>query len=682
MLRHVLLAATFLTLDSLSIRSAVAATYELGDVAARVDLSVTYGASFRMEQRDPAIVCIANGGAAFGCNADDGTLNYRRGLAGNAVKLTGEIEFDYGPVGGFMRAVAFRDFENYEGRRERTPLVGGARELIGSAVDVLDLYGTYDFGSGARGGQVRVGKQVLNWGESTFIGNGINVVNPVDVSKLRVPGARLQDALVPVPLISTSLGITPTLAAEAFYQVEWDEVTLEPVGSLFSTTDLVGAGGRRFTLGFGSVSDLGDVNPGLGSPGAGGRFDRDFLAVPRTADVNPSDGGQFGLALRVLLPRLNDTEMGLYFVRYHSRLPVVSTTTGSRAGAGNAIAAGVAGSCFAGVQAGCPVPVAGTAGNAAASISVGSGAGRAGGADAADASATRGVTAVTNTPAYGPEALSRAVTDLYARTAGYFASYPERINLFGLSFNSLLPNGIALQGEVSHRRNVPLQIDDVEILLATVTPIATLDPAALDNQITRGRALGPRELVRGFIRRDVTQIQITASKVLGPAFGSDELLLVGEVGWQHVHNMPAKSWLRLEGPGTFTSGNPAQALGPGVDPAKPLGGAHPGKGAEPISKFADADSWGYRIAGRLKFNNAIGSVNLMPNVSWIHDVEGNTPLPAGTFQQGRKAVSIGLTATYRQQWTADVTYTTFFGSGRYNLLQDRDFVEARLEYSF
>ena len=45
---------------------------------------------------------------------------------------------------------------------------------------------TFEFGDAAV--DVRLGKHVLNWGESTFIQNGINAVNPFDVSKLRVPG--------------------------------------------------------------------------------------------------------------------------------------------------------------------------------------------------------------------------------------------------------------------------------------------------------------------------------------------------------------------------------------------------------------------------------------------------------------------------------------------------------------
>ena len=36
--------------------------------------------------------------------------------------------------------------------------------------------------------ELRFGRQVLSLGESTFLPNGINVVNPVDLSKLRGPG--------------------------------------------------------------------------------------------------------------------------------------------------------------------------------------------------------------------------------------------------------------------------------------------------------------------------------------------------------------------------------------------------------------------------------------------------------------------------------------------------------------
>ena len=74
-------------------------------------------------------------------------------------------------------------------------------------------------------------------------------------------------------------------------------------------------------------------------------------------------------------------------------------------------------------------------------------------------------------PAFA-SAVKAATTDAYAKTARYQVEYPEDIKLYGISFNTTLPgSGVALQGEVSHRQDVPLQIDDLELLLATLEPL-------------------------------------------------------------------------------------------------------------------------------------------------------------------------------------------------------------------
>jgi hypothetical protein len=194
-----------------------------------------------------------------------------------------------------------------------------------------------------------------------------------------------------------------------------------------------------------------------------------------------------------------------------------------------------------------------------------------------------------------------------------------------------------------------------------------------DNQITNGTAAGLSTYIPGYIEKDVSQVQMAMTKLFGPTFGADQFMLVSEVGLTHVHGMPDKSDLRLEGPGTYTSGNEAQS-----EP----GGAHAGKAAEPSDAFADADSWGYRAVAKLDFNNAIGSVTLSPRIAWAHDVNGNTPGPGGSFVEGRKAITFGLGAGYQSTWSADLSYTDFFGAGRYNLINDRDFVALNIKYSF
>ena len=282
-----------------------------------------------------------------------------------------------------------------------------------------------------------------------------------------------------------------------------------------------------------------------------------------------------------------------------------------------------------------------------------------------------------NNPALGALFAKAYATNEYAQTAQYLIEYPEDIKLIGASFNTTLGgSGVALQGEISHRLDVPLQVDDLELLFAALGP---LDPGlAAYNQLANvtdpTKYASPFEqYLQGYKRLDVSQVQATATKLFCPTFGADQFVLVGEVGVTHVHDMPSKSELRFEGPGTYISGNAI------------LAGAHAPTAAgkyEDSSHFADATSWGYRMVGKLDFNNAIGAVTLSPRVAWSHDVNGITPGPGGSFLEGRKAITFGLGADYQNTWSADLSYTDFFGAGRYNLVNDRDFLALNIKYSF
>jgi len=158
--------------------------------------------------------------------------------------------------------------------------------------------------------------------------------------------------------------------------------------------------------------------------------------------------------------------------------------------------------------------------------------------------------------------------------------------------------------------------------------------------------------------------------------GASQLVAVIEAGMTHVDGMPSKTsggpngqGLRLNGPGTSVSGNEA------------LAGRHFGE-VEPLNRFADADSWGYRAAFRLDYLGLIGAWNVSPRLVWAQDVDGTTPGPGGNFVDGRKAATFGVLGSYQSQLELDFSYTTFFGAGRYNELTDRDFLSATIRYSF
>jgi len=575
-----------------------AVDYQSGDFKISWGNTISYGAAWRVAERDKRIIGLTNGGLAYSVNGDDGNLNYDKGLISNAAKLTSEIEVSYKNFGAFVRGFGFYDYENEKGDRARTPLSKGALDRVGSRAELRDAFLWFKFNLGPVSAEIRAGDQVVSWGESTFIQNGINVINPVDVSALRVPGAELRDALLPVGLASLSMGLSQNLSLEMFYQYKWEETIIDPPGTYFSTADFAGLGGSRVMLGFGAAPDWIPIGPMPTNPIG--------VVVPRAADREASDDGQYGAALRWFVPALGGTEFGLYYINYHSRLPVINATTGT----------------FAGVYPGLN----------------------------------------------------------YAASSRYFLSYPEDIKLYGLSFNTQLGgSGIALQGEYSYRQDVPLQVDDLELLYASLTPLRLITIPAFSRLTQVGGLLaatnqlgayGWSEEIEGFRRFDTSQVQMTATKAFGGTMGADQAVLVWEGALGYVHDMPDKSVLRLEGPGTYVSGNKIHQVA-GVQP-----------NTEPATSFPDQTAWGYVLAGRLDYNNAIGAINLSPRFSFAHDVRGLSPGPGGNFIEGRNALTLGLTGTYRISWEADFSYTRFNGANRYNLLNDRDFVAANVKYSF
>ncbi len=320
-----------------------------GDLQGSLDTTISHGMTYRVAKRDARL--------ASGANDNDGNLNYDRGLVSNASKFTTDLDIGVGGFGAFLRATGFVDHENRNGRRERTPLSDAAQDRVGRDLEVLDAYVAAAFDAGDAAFDFRLGKHVLNWGESTFIPNGINAINPFDVSKLRRPGSELREALLPVGLVSLSVAPTDLLSVEGFYQLDWEPTEIDPVGSYFSVTDYAGPGAEKAVIALPGL-DLGDMgltagqNPftvfaatsvapafaPLTSP------DPDFLIAPRHADREAEDSGQWGIAVRYLAEGLNDTELGFYYMNYHSRLPVVGAHTGTAADAGaGLLAAGTIG---------------------------------------------------------------------------------------------------------------------------------------------------------------------------------------------------------------------------------------------------------------------------------------------------------------------------------------------------
>jgi hypothetical protein len=332
--------------------SAQAFTFGDGDFRGAFNTTLSVGGSWRMEGADNRFIAPGNinqtglipgsapaayQGVASASTGDDGNLNFGNGdMFSFVFKGLSDLDLSYKQVGLFTRFKYWYDYALEEwdvphgnfpnGYVPDTPLSdSGMPELNKfSGIALLDLYFYTSFDVGSMPIDLRIGRQVVNWGESTFIQNGISVINPIDITALRRPGAELKEALLPVGMVFASVGLTNNLTMEAFYQFEWARTVADSCGTLFSTADPIIEGCDAITA-FNSLTDqemIGQVDFGpFNIPGSIYRNDGD--------DQEPSDTGQFGVSFKYYAEQLNATEFGFYFINYHSRLPFLGAVMGN-----------------------------------------------------------------------------------------------------------------------------------------------------------------------------------------------------------------------------------------------------------------------------------------------------------------------------------------------------------------
>lgn len=557
-------------------------TFNIGEIEGQFDSQLSVGASWAVRAPDKDFISTASGGTASSRTSDDGRLNFKKGETFSKIfKGTHDLELKYRDVGVFLRGKYWYDFELKDEHRMFYDIDDHNRKegAKSSGAQLLDAFIYYNYSLGDLPGSVRVGKQVVSWGESTFIGNGINSINPIDVAAFRRPGAEIKEGLIPVNMLYLSQSLTDSLSVEAFYQLEWDQTVVDNCGTFFSTSDVVADGCEDRLTVFG---------PDL-PPGESTNSFIDNAYIPRAGDRDARDSGQYGIALRWFSEALNDTEFGLYAMNYHSRSPVFST-----------------------------------------------------------------IRTTTPSPAFIPG----------APNARYFIEYPEDIHLYGVSFQTNV-GGTALSGELSYRPNMPMQINSTDLSFAALG--LPFNPVFESGHATNAAGAD----IHGYQRKPFTQAQVTAVQFIDRVLGASRLTLIGEVGYNHIGGIKDDpSELRfgrdpIYGAGEFSV--------PGVCQAFNAANPHECQG----DGFYTSSSWGYRLRASLDYSNVIAGINLSPNLAWSHDVDGYGP----NFNEGSKAISVGLNADYQNTYTASLSYTDFFG-GHYNPTTDRDFVALSFGVNF
>jgi len=615
-------------------------SFNVGEIEGQFDSSLSLGASWSTESANKNLIGVNNGGRGLSQTSDDGHLNFKSGETFSKIfKGIHDLELKYGDTGVFVRGKYWYDFELKDESRPFKDISDNNRKegAKSSGGQILDAFVYHNYAIADQPGSVRLGKQVVSWGESTFIGGGINSINPIDVSAFRRPGAEIKEGLIPVNMFYVSQSLTENLSTEAFYQLEWDQTVTDNCGTFFSQPDVISDGcdnnlavlrtrnglngalaaaGLPAGLRNAAINTLANRGVTWGNPDEG-------VIVRRGPDRDARDSGQFGVSFKYMFDPL-DTEFGAYFMNYHSRAPIFS---GHGAPASAYSPAGLVGSL---VGAGIPA-------NIAAGLA--------------------------------PTLLPLQV----AGNSSYYVEYPEDIRLYGLSFSTTLPTGTAWSGEVSYRPNAPVQLNTTDILFSGLTP---LNPNV---SVLKGT---PGQDQQGYRRKEVTQFQTTLTHFFDQVMGASRLTLVGEVGVTHVGGLENASEARYGrdpsyGPGPLPGGQ-CVTLNTGTLAGGPQNN---------VSRYCENDgfttttSWGYRGRAIWDYNDVFAGVNLKPNVAWSHDVEGYSPGPGGNFEEGRKAVSLGVDAEYQNTYTASLAYTNFF-DGKYTTVDDRDFVALSVGVNF
>lgn len=649
---------------------------------------------------------------SFSPNGDNGNLSYDKYDVVSAItKLTTDISFSYADFNFFARTLGYFDIQNYSHvikSADTTALPSGGRDysdqgkkLNGLNVKMLDYFVSKSFELADRQMSIKVGNQVLNWGESSFLlANSLNAINPPDQALLREPGFDLKELLQPVGMIVLEGDLMEGFSFQSFFQYEWKPVIADPVGSFYSQSDILGAGGDYAMLSFGKAPEDPERlyspsrNPDDPAYVLNSKSSRTLLVDKGEQDRREPRGlGQYGLALKHFLKDFNNgTEVALYFANYHARVPSISATAANNtclpatAGSVAQNLAAIAASCGPTNPADVPAFTAAT--------------------QAALAALALGQTAQIPLPR---EALP-------LDSARIFSEYPEDIRMFGASFNTTVGDW-AVSGEYAYRPNLPIQIQSADLLFAALQPAfpvndLDLGPAgklpgrrsAVPDFIAtnyRGAAPTAGSYVRGWEPMKVGQANLSLLKLIGGdnLLGASQITVLMEMGHTHVFDFPDLSELQTNGAGTDTHISSGADGSVGInprdvrtDPNNPATSStdtaltvrqNPTSYAQiDIDGFGTADSYGYRLLTLTRYDSALFGINVELLNALFHDVGGVGPGIGQNFVQGRKQILSGIRFDYLSRFIGEVRYTWFTGGGLRDQNRDRDNLLLSVGYQF
>ena len=306
----------------------MAADFSLGEgVAGKLNGTLTAGTMIRTEGIDPAVLgttsarSVGHATGQLSGTAGGNDLNFKQGQAvSSVVKAVLDLELRRHNLGLFVRAKAWHDFELENGKRaygnvpngfqQNAPLSDkgfepGARFSNAQFADAY-AFGRFNFTDDAIL-DLRLGRQVVNWGTSQFFSSGINAINPRDYVAPSRPGALPHEGALPIGMLYANLATGRDWGMDGFVQYEFRHHVQPGCGTFFGASNYAQPGCDYVSLLGGPPTLLSDANALASS-----------LYPKRNSDVLARDGGQYGLSVN-FRPTSDNTEFRLYAMNYHNR---------------------------------------------------------------------------------------------------------------------------------------------------------------------------------------------------------------------------------------------------------------------------------------------------------------------------------------------------------------------------
>ena len=609
--------------------------------------TATFGTMIRTEGPDPRaypyiaskVVNNVQPGQLYGLTASP-DLNYEKGKPVSTV-LKGLFELDLhkGDLGVFARAYAWEDYTlghqsapygNYPNGFNR----GGALSDAGlpaearfSGAQLRDIY-IYDRFSLGREStlNLKLGRQILNWGTSQFFTGGINsAINPTDYAAQVRPGALPEESKLPVGMLSANLAAGKQWSVDGFAEYEFRSSVAPSCGSFFDFSSVTAGGcnmagllAKTIPAALAGVPGLAPLTTvyGISEPGV---YQNGYY-LRRAADVEARNGGQFGLSVN--FKTAAGTDLRLYAMRTHSTMPTLRVNLGNSANSTSII----------------------------------------GGVDLAGINAAAGALA---------QQLNRMANPAYA--ASYSTAYAEGVNLFGASFDKRMPDiGMRVFGEIAFRPNQPISWNGNDLTLGALTRSSTAASGVPEPVISRVLGTPVGGSFDAFDRFNVTTASVGINQVVPQLLGASRFTFAGELGYSHVSGLPDPDYMRygrsfVYGAAPVKLANGTYSVCSEVATTSVVPNGVPGRTCS-NSGFVTTNAWGVRARIAATYPTPLLGATLTPSLLLTADVQGYSY--DGTFSMGRRTIAPGLRADWAKGYFAEVRYTKYYG-GDYNLLIDK-----------